>query len=172
MSESAVTSAWSPVALTLESRFGSLLSEMVVFRDELTYRVPPERWAEILAFCRDYPDLDFDRLDCLVADHLPERVESPLEVIAHLTSTRFKRRVRLKTGLAEGEELDSVTRLWPSAGFDEREAFEMFGITFKGHPDLRRLLTTPDFEGHPLRKDFPLRGRVGGRVRTTLRGKI
>ena len=68
--------------------------------------------------------------------------------------------------------MGTVTALWPSAGFDEREAWEMFGIEFEGHPYLRRLLTTDDFEGFPLRKDFPLQGTVGGRVRTDLRGKI
>jgi NADH-quinone oxidoreductase subunit C len=78
----------------------------------------------------------------------------------------------VKTGLAEGRSLPTVTGLWPSAGFDEREAWEMYGIVFVGHPNLRRLLTTEDFEGFPMRKDFPLKGIVGGRVRTDLRGKI
>jgi NADH-quinone oxidoreductase subunit C len=87
-------------------------------------------------------------------------------VVAHLLSHAHGHRLRIKTALAEGEGLPTVTGLWPSAGFDEREAWEMFGIVFEGHPNLQRLLTTDDFEGYPLRKDFPLRGTVGGRIRT------
>ena len=74
--------------------------------------------------------------------------------------------------MAEGETLPTVTGVWPSAGFDERETWEMFGIVFEGHPNLTRLLTIPDFQGHPLRKDFPLQGRIGGRIRMNLKGKI
>ena len=118
------------------------------------------------------PELAFDQLDCLLGDHLPERSAAPFEVVAHLISHTHGHRLRVKTALAEGQTLATVTGLWPSAGFDEREAWEMFGIVFEGHPDLRRLLTTDDFEGFPLRKDFPLQGTVGGRIRTDLRGKI
>jgi NADH-quinone oxidoreductase subunit C len=116
--------------------------------------------------------LAFDQLDCLLGDHLPERREAPLHVVAHLLSHTHGHRLRVKTALAEGETLRTVTSLWPSAGFDEREAWEMFGIVFEGHPNLRRLLTTEDFEGHPLRKDFPICGTIGGRIRTNLKGKI
>ncbi len=107
-----------------------------------------------------------------MGDHLPERAAAPFEVVAHLVSHTHGHRLRVKTALAEGQGLPTVTGLWPSAGFDEREAWEMFGIVFEGHPDLRRLLTIEDFEGYPLRKDFPLQGTVGGRIRTDLRGKI
>lgn len=160
------------VADVLEARFSNRLSDRTEFRGELTYRVAPEDWAEVLAFCRDSPALLFDQLDCLLGDHLPERGGAPLEVIAHLTSHSSRLRLRIKTGLAEGQPLTTVTTLWPSAGFDERETYEMYGIVFTGNPDLRRLLTIPDFEGYPLRKDFPLQGKVGGRIRTDLRGKV
>ncbi len=102
----------------------------------------------------------------------PERADAPFAVVAHLLSHTHGHRLRVKAALTEGQTLPTVTDLWPSAGFDERETWEMFGIVFTGHPDLRRLLTTDDFEGFPLRKDFPLQGTVGGRVRTDLRGKI
>jgi NADH-quinone oxidoreductase subunit C len=160
------------VAAVLECRFLARLFEKNDFRGELTYRVAPADWVEVLTFCRDSSGLGFDRLDCLIGDHLPERTEAPFEVIAHLTSLKEGRRLRVKTSLVEGQALATLTGLWPSAGFDEREIYEMFGISFAGHPDLRRLLTTPDFEGHPLRKDFPLEGTVGGRIRTDLRGKV
>jgi len=156
----------------LEEHFGERLNERTEFRGEITYLVRPIDWYEVLRFCKETAGLAFDQLDCLLGDHLPERSSAPFEVVAHLVSHTYGRRLRVKTSLAEGEELASVTGLWPSAGFDERETWEMFGIVFAGHPNLRRLLTVEDFEGHPLRKDFPLAGIVGGRVRTDLRGKI
>jgi NADH-quinone oxidoreductase subunit C len=159
-------------ASALEKRFARKLSARIEWRGELTYVVAPENWLEVLGACQQMPEAAFDQLDCLFGDHLPERVAAPLEVVAHLVSHAHKHRLRIKTGLAEGETLPSLTALWPSAGFDERETWEMFGIEFEGHPYLERLLTTPDFEGFPLRKDFPLQGDVGGRVRTDLRGKI
>ncbi len=172
MSAEALSAALVGVAAELERRFSTRLSERAEFRGELTYRVACNDWVEVLTFCRDSPQLAFDQLDCLVGDHLPERAEAPLEVVAHLTSHKHVLRLRIKTALAEGEALATATGLWLSAGFDEREIYEMFGVVFTDHPDLRRLLTTDDFEGHPLRKDFPLEGTVGGRIRTDLRGKI
>jgi NADH-quinone oxidoreductase subunit C len=160
------------VAAKLRRRFDARLLEKSESRGELTYVVAPADWMRVLAFCKSAPDLAFDQLDCLLGDHLPERTAAPFEVVAHLTSHTHGHRLRVKTSLAEGETLHSVTGLWPSAGFDERETWEMFGIVFDGHPDLRRLLTAADFEGFPLRKDFPLKGLVGGRIRTDLRGKI
>ena len=156
----------------LEKRFGARFLERVVFRGELTYVVAPEDWFRVLSFCRSARELAFDQLDSLVGDHLPERADAPFAVVAHLLSHTHGHRLRVKTALAEGEGLPTVTGLWPSAGFDEREAWEMYGIPFAGHPDLRRLLTIDDFDGFPMRKDFPLQGTVGGRIRTSLRGKI
>ncbi len=153
-------------------RFGGRILERIEAFGELTYCVAPEDWLEVLSFLKETPEAAFDQLDCLLGDHLPEREEKPLAVVVHLVSHTHGHRLRVKTALAEGEGLPTLTGLWPSAGFDEREAWEMFGIPFAGHPDLRRLLTTEDFEGHPLRKDFPLQGTVGGRIRTDLRGKI
>ncbi|OFW62160.1 MAG: hypothetical protein A2133_03570 [Actinobacteria bacterium RBG_16_64_13] len=159
-------------AAGLEKRFGKRLLEKTELRGELAYIVAPEDWLRVLSFCKESSALAFDQLDCLLGDHLPEREAAPFEVVAHLLSHTHGHRLRVKTSLAEGQTLPTVTGLWPSAGFDEREAWEMFGIVFEGHPDLRRLLTTEDFEGFPLRKDFPLEGTVGGRIRIDLRGKI
>jgi NADH-quinone oxidoreductase subunit C len=156
----------------LEKQFGDKLLERTEWRGELTLTVAPADWVNVLRVCRESPALAFDQLDCLLGDHLPERTAAPFAVVAHLTSHVHGHRLRVKTALAEGQKLDTVTGLWPSAGFDERETWEMFGIGFNGHPDLRRLLTTEDFDGFPLRKDFPLEGTVGGRIRTELRGKI
>jgi NADH-quinone oxidoreductase subunit C len=156
----------------LAARFGGEIVDRCEFRGELTLSVTPEAWLDVLTFCRDDPASAFDQLDCLLGDHVPERTAAPLAVVAHLLSHTYGHRLRVKTALAEGREVPTVTGLWPSAGFDEREAWEMFGIVFTGHPDLRRLLLTDDFEGFPLRKDFPIQGTIGGRVRTDLRGKI
>ena len=171
-----VSDSLSPKLLTLASelsaRVGAKLMEESHFRGELTYRVAAEDWTGVLTVCKNTPELAFDQLDSFVGDHLPERAAAPFEVTAHLVSHTKAWRLRIKTSLAEDQPLATVTHLWPSAGFDERETWEMYGIVFMGHPDLRRLLTVPDFEGFPQRKDFPLRGTVGGRIRTDLRGKI
>ena len=82
------------------------------------------------------------------------------EVVYHLLSVSKNRRLRLKVGVNERGLVDSVTEVWPTANWFEREAFDMYGVIFNHHPDLRRLLTDYGFEGHPLRKDFPVEGRV------------
>ena len=168
----ALSPRMSALAAELSARLGAKVIEEARFRGELTCRVAAEDWVAVLETCKTAPELAFDQLDSMLGDHLPERSQDPFEVIAHLVSHAHGWRVRIKTALAEGQELDTVTQLWPSAGFDERETWEMYGIVFAGHPDLRRLLTVPDFEGFPQRKDFPIKGTVGGRIRTDLKGKI
>jgi NADH-quinone oxidoreductase subunit C len=156
----------------LAAAFGDRIVERTESRGELTLSVAPGAWLEVLTFCRDDAAAAFDQLDCLLGDHLPERASAPFAVVAHLLSHTHGHRLRVKTALAEGQAVPTVTGLWPSADFDERETWEMYGIVFAGHPNLIRLLTTEDFDGFPLRKDFPIEGTVGGRVRTDLRGKI
>ncbi|MBU2601558.1 MAG: NADH-quinone oxidoreductase subunit C [Actinobacteria bacterium] len=156
----------------LEEEFGGRLLGSSFFRGELTFTVPVEDYIAVLKYCRDTPDLAFERLDSLLGNHYPGRKEAPMEVVVHLTSVSKNTRLRLKVMLAEGQSLPTATGVWPSADWDERETWEMYGIQFDGHPNLIRLLTTEDFEGFPLRKDFPLQGTVGGRIRTDLKGKI
>jgi NADH-quinone oxidoreductase subunit C len=92
----------------------------------------------------------------------PERDEGAprFEVVYHLLSVSKNARIRIKVGVDDRELVDSVVEVWPTANWFEREAFDMYGIIFNHHPDLRRILTDYGFEGHPLRKDFPLVGRV------------
>ena len=156
----------------LTAAFGDRIVERTEFRGEITLSVVSEAWLDILTFCRDDAVTAFDQLDSLVGDHLPQRASAPFAVLAHLLSHTYGHRLRVKAALTEGQPVHTVTGLWPSASFDEREAWEMYGIGFTGHPNLIRLLTTEDFEGFPMRKDFPLEGTFGGRVRTDLRGKI
>jgi len=156
----------------LEEEFGERLLDSSLFRGELTFVIAPGDYLDILTFCKESEDLQFDRLDCLMGNHFPEREDKPFQVLVHLVSQPNNTRLRLKVLLAEGEKLPTLSGLWRSADWDERETWEMYGIEFDGHPDLRRLLTVSDLEGFPLRKDFPLEGTVGGRVRTNLKGKI
>jgi NADH-quinone oxidoreductase subunit C len=165
-----ISEALKSVFARIESEFGAKLLGSTVFRGELTFVVEVKDLIDVLRFCKE--SLGFDRLDCFVGNHYPEREDAPMEVIAHLTSMSQGTRLRIKTPLAEGQSCPTLTALWPSANWDEREIYEMFGIQFEGHPNLIRLLTIPDFEGFPLRKDFPLRGYVGGRIRTDLKGKL
>ncbi|GAB4242525.1 MAG: NADH-quinone oxidoreductase subunit C [Thermoleophilia bacterium] len=167
-----VSDALSRMFGVIEERFGARLLDSNVFRGELTFTVAVEDLVEVATFCKESPELAFGRLDCLLGNHYPERTEAPFEVVLHLTSLENNTRLRLKTPVAEGQKVPTLTGVWSSAGWDERETWEMYGIEFEGHPDLRRLLTDDDFEGHPLRKDFPLQGTVGGRIRTDLKGKI
>ncbi len=167
-----VSPALQKVFAKLEEKFGVKLLESTVFRGELTFVVALEDWIEVLDFCRTDPALAFDRLDCLVGNHFPKRAEAPFELVAHLTNVTTATRLRIKTRTAEGQTPPTASGVWPSANWDEREIYEMFGIVFEGHPDLRRLLTLPDFDGFPLRKDFPVQGRIGGRIRTDLKGQL
>lgn len=156
----------------LEEEFGGKFLGSSFFRGELTFTVAAEDYLAVATYCRDCPDLAFERLDCLLGNHYPKRRDTPFEVVLHLTSVSKNTRLRLKVPLAEGQSLPTATGVWASADWDERETWEMYGIEFQGHPNLIRLLTTEDFEGFPLRKDFPVKGTVGGRIRTDLKGKI
>ncbi len=125
--------------------------------DALILRVTPERLVHILTRLRDDEVLDFSQMIDLAGIHYPGRAQ-PLEVVYQLLSVHKNHRLRVKVALKEGEVVPSVTGVWSCADWYEREAYEMFGILFSGHPDLRRLLTDYDFDGFPLRKDFPVEG--------------
>src|SRR3972149_7909965 len=142
----------------IKQNFPETILEASTFREEVTLHL---RAAEILAVCRflhDDPQLAFDYLiDLCGVDHHPR--EPRFQVVYHLGSTKTKERLRLKVSLpGEAPRVASVVSVWKGADWLEREAFDMYGITFQGHPDLRRILLTPEWKGHPLRKDYPLRG--------------
>ncbi|HEY0004578.1 MAG TPA: NADH-quinone oxidoreductase subunit C [Pyrinomonadaceae bacterium] len=127
--------------------------------DEVTALVPRESIAEICAYLKTAPDFHFNMLsDICGADRGPEE-EPRFEVNYHLFSTSKHHRLRLKVLLNEEDaHLPTVTSVWRTANWHERETYDMFGVIFDGHPDLRRILLPDDWEGHALRKDFPLRG--------------
>jgi NADH-quinone oxidoreductase subunit C len=149
-----------PSVDALRQAFGDgVLRHEVVAGDEHIVYVAPERVLEILTWLHDEPEQHYDFLaDLTAVDYGGGR---ELQVVYQLWSVDHKRALRVKAELPlSGLEIDSVYFVWRSADWMEREVFDMFGITFRGHPDLRRILMPYNYaEGHPLRKDFPLRGR-------------
>lgn len=145
----------------LKERFGTAVVETHSHYGDDTAVVRPDSWREILTWLRRDSSMDFDLLVDLFGVDYPTRAEAGerIEVIAHLCSLPKRARLRLKTRVGDedlnGAEVDSVTHLWAGANWFERETFDMLGVKFRGHPDLRRLLMYPEFEGHPLLKDYP-----------------
>jgi NADH-quinone oxidoreductase subunit C len=127
-------------------------------RDEMTILVDRSNIREACALLRDDPACPFNFLsDLTCVDWYPS--EPRFEVVYHLLSIPKKERVRLKLRLdSASPAVESVTSVWPGANFFEREVFDLFGIRFTGHPYLRRILMPEDWEGHPLRKDYPVEG--------------
>jgi len=127
-------------------------------RDELSIYVRPGSIREACAVLRDDPELQYNFLsDLTCVDWYP--AEPRFEVVYHLLSIPRRARLRLKLKLGGGDpRVQSVTSVWPSANFFEREVFDLFGIHFEDHPYLRRLLMPENWEGHPLRKDYPVEG--------------
>jgi len=122
---------------------------------DATALVEAARIADVLHFLRDTPGLEFEMLvDLTAVDYLGETPR--FEVVYHLLSLKHNHRVRIKARVLESApEIDTVVSVWPSAGWMEREVWDLYGIRFRGHPDLRRILLYEEFEGHPLRKDYP-----------------
>jgi NADH-quinone oxidoreductase subunit C len=123
-----------------------------------TIYVPVDRIVETCLALRDTPSLRFDVLtEITAADYLPRTPR--FEVVYHLLSIPHRRRLRLKVRVPEGGAVPTVQSVWPAAGWPEREVWDMFGVVFENHPDLRRLLMPEDWEGHPQRKDYPVQIR-------------
>lgn len=149
-----------PSVEALRERFGeAVVRHEVVAGDEHIVYLDAARLKEMLAWLRDDPAHRYDFLKDLTCVDYGNGVV--LQVVYELWSMEHRRQLRVKAELPlSGLELDSVYYLWRSADWMEREAFDMFGVVFRGHPDLRRILMPYNYaEGHPLRKDFPLRGR-------------
>lgn len=149
----------SPLVAALRASHPDWISEVIQAFGETTIVVPREAIEEVCRFYKTTPDLEFTMLaDLCGVDRGPE--EDPrFEVNYHLFSTTRFHRLRLKVLLAEDDaRVPTVTTVWRTANWHERETWDMFGIRFEGHPDLRRILLPEDWQGHALRKDFPLRG--------------
>jgi NADH-quinone oxidoreductase subunit C len=140
----------------LKARFDGAVIEAVEFIGQVSIRIEPDRIVAVCTFLRDDGDTKFNYLSDLTCVHYPLGSERPLEIVYNLYSISRNERVRLKVAIAEGASVDSVTDVWPSANWMEREVYDLFGVNFSNHPDMRRILLPPDWEGHPLRKDYPL----------------
>ncbi|MEE8185965.1 MAG: NADH-quinone oxidoreductase subunit C [Thermodesulfobacteriota bacterium] len=141
----------------LKERFGDSILETKIDREEVTHLINKERFVNICMFLKSDVRLKFNFLsDLLAVDYHPQVPR--FEVIYHLYSIPHKHRLRLKIKIDEFEKAPSVTHIWRSSDWAEREAYDMLGIVFDKHPNLRRIYLPGDWDGFPLRKDYPLRG--------------
>ena len=141
----------------LQEKFPTSVSEIKTFRDEVNVTVQKKDIFEICKFLYSDPDLQYQMLtDLCGVDFFPE---SPrFEVVYLLYSMKKQQRLRLKIKVGDSESVSSVESIWKAADWLEREVYDLFGISFDNHPDLRRILLWDGYEGHPLRKDFPVEG--------------
>ena len=144
----------------LQAKFPEEVVEVVEFRGDTTVTVKPERLVDICRLLRDDPETSFRYLSMIAGmDYSPQ---SPrFGAVYNLYSHKNKNRLTLKVFLRDDRApaLDSVTSVWSTANWHEREAYDLLGIRFKGHPDMRRILMPADWVGYPLRKDYPVKGK-------------
>jgi NADH-quinone oxidoreductase subunit C len=142
---------------SLQSALAGAVVQLSYWLGDWTIIVAPDRILEVAQHLRDAPDAQFDLCSDLTATDWPLRPER-FDVVYCLYSVRRRHRIRVKVRVAERQPLSSVTSIWPAAGWFEREVYDMFGVDFAGHPDLRRILMPEDWQGFPQRKDYPLEG--------------
>jgi len=155
------------LSVCLKNVLGDALVQIVDRLDELTLIVRPQAYAAAMRALRDHPDCRFEQLIDLCGMDYSDYGDGAWEgarfaVVAHLLSVSNNQRVRVRVFCPDDDlpVVASVVDIWPAANWFEREAFDLYGIVFEGHPDLRRILTDYGFIGHPFRKDFPLSGNV------------
>jgi len=139
----------------LQAKFPGAVLETGSFREQHWAVVDAAQWLEVARWLRDDNSTDFDVLLDVTAVHWPHR-DLPMEIVAHLRSMSRNDVLRLKARVGDQGPIASLTPLWNSADWNEREAFDMFGVVFSGHPDLRRILMPEDYTDFPLRKELPL----------------
>ena len=141
----------------IKGKFGGAIVESHSFKGDDTVVVSPDKLKSLCLFLKEDDAFQFDYLlDVCGVDYMPRQPR--FEVVYHIYSIPKKLRIRVKTRVDAGDKVDSVTSIWPTADWTERETFDMFGIEFEGHPDLKRIYMADDWKGHPLRKDYPERG--------------
>ena len=141
----------------LPRKFKDGVIDTIVSRGEVTHLLKKEALLDICVFLKTDADLKMNYLvDVLGVDYAP--AVPRFEVVYHLYSIPKRHRLRLKVKLDEGEPVPSVIDIWPAADWPERETYDMYGLIFEGHPNLKRIYMASDWEGFPLRKDYPLRG--------------
>jgi NADH-quinone oxidoreductase subunit C len=147
------------IGQTAEVRFSAHVGELMLDRGQATLPVKADGLVAVLTWLRDDSNCLFKQLVDVTAVDYPER-PARFDVVYNLLSLRHNLRIRVKVEAGENESIPSVTEVFSSANWLEREVWDMYGLYFAGHPDLRRILTDYGFEGHPQRKDFPLTGHV------------
>jgi NADH-quinone oxidoreductase subunit C len=145
-----------PLVKKIREKFDGAGLEATEFVGQLSIRVERTRIVEVCDFLKRDRATAFNFLSDLTCVHFPDRAEAPFDVVYNLYSISANERVRLKVATDEERGVESVTSVWPTANWMEREVFDLFGVPFSNHPDLRRILLPPDWEGHPLRKEYPL----------------
>ena len=141
----------------LQTALPDAVQQISFWVGDWTVIVAAARLLETATHLRDAPEAAFDCCSDVTATDWPPRAQR-FDVIYVLYSTRLRHRIRMKVSVADGEGVPSVSSVWPAANWLEREVFDLFGIRFDGHPDLRRILMPEDWQGHPQRKDYPLEG--------------
>ncbi|MEJ2182293.1 MAG: NADH-quinone oxidoreductase subunit C [Nitrospirota bacterium] len=143
----------------LRAQFPEDVLEVTEFRGQASVILKKDRIVEVCRWLRDEPELSLDHLrDITAVDWLGRKLPR-FEVVYHLYSLKHRHMIRLKAQVSEEDcSIDTVTPLWSGAGWHERECYDLFGVVFTGHGDLRRILLPEDWEGHPLRKDYPTMG--------------
>jgi NADH-quinone oxidoreductase subunit C len=154
-----MSEALNSLAAHIRTKFDDRLRDAVLAYGELTVTVEPDDFVGFMTFLRDDARCQFVSIIDVSGVDYPARAKR-FDVVYHLLSPRQNLRIRVKVMTDEDTPVPSVTGVFPGADWFEREAYDLYGILFSGHPDLRRLLTDYGFEGHPLRKDFPLTGFV------------
>ena len=139
----------------IQSSFPEAIVRTGDYRDQHWAELRSAKLVEVCRWLRDDASMGYELLLDVTAAHWPGEAQ-PVEVIYHLYSYERNDRLRLKVRAADGESVPSLTGLWKSADWNEREAYDMFGVEFAGHPDLRRILMPDDYTDFPLRKEFPL----------------
>jgi NADH-quinone oxidoreductase subunit C len=147
------------IGAKIEAAMPGAIAESRFVLGELTLTVDPTRIVDALKFLRNDAGWQFISIIDITAADYPER-EQRFEVVYHLLSPKLNRRIRLKLSTDEQTPIASATAVFPGADWYEREIYDLFGVLFVGHPDLRRILTDYGFDGYPLRKDFPMTGYV------------
>lgn len=149
------------VVQKLKEHFPDTNFESTNYRDELTIKFPKEIVVDVCSFLKSDPDLEFNFCEDITAIDWAKRKDR-FTVVYQIYSINNNFRLRLKADVDESDcKIDSVTSVWKAANWQEREAYDMYGIKFNNHPDLRRMYMPEEFEYHPLRKDFPLMGIPG-----------
>jgi NADH-quinone oxidoreductase subunit C len=147
------------IAEKIKEKFPEQVVDVAEFRDQVSVIVKKDQIVAILKYLHDEPFLSLDHLQDLTAVDYLKKKDVRFEVVYNLYSTKYRHQIRIRAQVTENDaKIGSVVPIWAGADWHERECYDMFGIVFNGHPDLRRILMPEDWEGHPLRKDYPLQG--------------